>query len=263
MTDSPALSELATKFDIDSTRPFFPVNTMRLFYLILADGLTGSNPEAIDKVKKIIPLISGLFSARDEFLSDSQDSTPLEEVQATSGNLTDILTLTNTPVVHHTFDLLFSDLYPLQENLLLALDRHLGEETLGPTDLTSILKIRAMDAVVYSTVIHQTILPHLTSPRQESIAYTPTAIHWQVNLTLQLNDLADAIIHAKDDLEADSATLINIAKKIIKSPDELDDLINSVIDHIRARSAKLPFPQPLQGTVKAYHQAIIDRILRP
>jgi hypothetical protein len=185
------------------------------------------------------------------------------EVQFCQNTLNDVLEIVNTPVIHHTFDLLFSDLYPLQENLLLALDKHLNEESLGIQDLFSILKIRAMDSVVYSTIIHQVILSYTQASNNplNTPSYTQiTPLHWQINLTMQINDTCDSIIHAKEDMENQSAPLINILKRVIEKPEEVKEVIDHVLSTIISQSAKLPFPQPLQGTIKTFNQNLIATI---
>ena len=260
------IHKIATKHTISTDKPYFPVNTMRLFYLMITDGLTGGNQEVISKVKELVPKISAIFDARDLFLSDNQESNPLQEVQACRQAVDDIFAITNTPVVHHTFDLLFSDLYPLQENLLLALDRHLDEESLQARDLTSILKIRSMDAVVYSTLIYQVIISHHANKGVEvysTPSYQTTPLHWQINIALQINDICDAVIYAKDDLEAGSATLIDILKKISTDPTEIEKIIYSVLSTLENESSKLPFPQPLQSQVRDFHKALISTIKQP
>jgi len=258
------INQLATKFGVSTDKPHFPVNTMRLFYLILADGLTNSDQEVIDRVNQVIPKISTLFDARDQFLQDQGETDPLREIEACRGAINDIFTITNNPVVHHTFDLLFSDLYPLQENILLSLDRHLSEEHLQISDLAGILKIRSMDAVVYSSIIFQIIQEHFQKNSDKDIyhapSYSTTPVHWQVSLTLQINDLCDAVIFAKDDLNSGSATLIDIIKKISTKPDDVEAIIFSVFDQLQKQSNKLPFSQPLQSTVKQFHQALIHTI---
>jgi hypothetical protein len=255
LAPNPLLS-FATKFNINSAKPFFPVNTLRLLYLIIADGLTDSNTEIVTKVNQIISKINAVIDTRNQALEDNQQTNPMLEIQSSQNAINEVLELVNTPVIHHTFDLLFSDLYPLQENLLLALDKHLNEKTLSIQDLFSILKIRAMDSVVYSTIIHQVILKH--SPQIEHTTYTQVSpIHWQVNLTMQINDLVDSIIHAKEDLENQSAPLINILKRILTNSNEVELVVNNILDTLVSQSAKLPFPQPLQGHIKTFNQQLI------
>jgi hypothetical protein len=258
------LHSFAAKFGLDSNKPFFPVNTMRLFYLIITDGLTTGNHQAIDQVNQAIPKISSVFDARDRFLEDGQDTNPLLEVQTCSEALNQVLAITDTPTVRHTFDLMFSDLYPLQENLLISLDRHLNEELLSEGDLLSILKIRAMDSVVYSSIVNEIIKPylsdHLSLKHQATTIYQTTPLHWQINISLQINDFSDAIIHAKDDLDSGNATIIDILKKTIDKPDDLDRIVTHVFTRLQNQSGKLPFSQPLQTHVKLFNQALTSTI---
>jgi hypothetical protein len=113
-----------------------------------------------------------------------------------------------------------------------------------------------MDSVVYSTIIHQVILKH--SPHIEQTTYTQVSpIHWQVNLTMQINDLVDSIIHAKEDLENQSAPLINILKRILTNSNEVEAVVNNILDTLVTQSTKLPFPQPLQGHINTFNQQLI------
>lgn len=260
------IQSLSQKYSINTSKRHFPVNTMRLLYLLIADGLTDHNSTVTDAVNQIIPKISATFDARDAFLQDNKDTNPLLEIQACRQSINDIFAKVNTPIVHHTFDLLFSDLYPLQENLLISLDRHLSEDKLSPNDLSSILKIRAMDSVVYSSIIFQIIQQHQADQGNDpwnSTNYSTSPIHWQINTTLQINDIADAIIHAKQDLAVNAATIIDIAKRVGGSPEKTIQVLNDTLDKLLKQSQKFPFPQPLQKTINDFNQSLIDTIKNP
>jgi hypothetical protein len=122
-----------------------------------------------------------------------------------------------------------------------------------------------MDSVVYSSIIHQIILNYQHQNKDfkdlyQAANYSTTPMHWQINTALQINDLCDAVIHAQDDLAAGSATIIDIIKKITTDPNQVGEIINQILDTLVKQTVKLPFPQPLQSTVRSFNTQLAATI---
>jgi len=256
MDSTPApdrLQALAEIFNINFSKPHFPVNTMRLYYLLLTDSLTQSHQETLKAVNSLIPKISAVFDARDQVLQSSDDSSPKAQFHACTPALTEIKTIIQTPLVDHTFNLLFTETFPLQETLLKSLDKHLHQNNLEISDLHTIIKIRAMDSVAYATLIGEIIKRHLAD---QSPDLSP--LLWQVNLSLQINDIADAVIYAKQDLESGSASLIDILKRLSPDGPTAQNHIRQTLKHFLTQSDQFPLPTQTQTDITDFNHRLIS-----
>lgn len=254
MSNTDLITTLSEKYKINTSKPNFPVNTMRLFYLILTHELTGGNEETVTKVNEVIPKISAVLDARDLALtksraqksdethpSDSADAptsdsaSALQEVTSKGSSselifeacrkpLEELLKEIDTPQLRQSIQLLFSDVYPIQESLLSSIDHYLRQNQLTQADLLATLKIRAMDSVLYASVIDQIVQEHHTPEGDKQIQFNDTYI--LINQSLQINDLVDAIVYAKQDLAANAATLVEIMKRCLTPNTDVKTLVH-------------------------------------
>jgi len=190
---------------------------MRLFYLLLTFDKTQGSDEAVEKVNTIIPKISAVLDARDVSLTsktdkNSEKATPKAQLEACQTAIDELLKVIDTPELRQTIQILFSDIYPVQEALLSSIDHYLKQERLTLQDLLATLKIRAMDSVLYAGVIEQIIAEYTSPVGKNPMQFNQT--YSIINATLQINDMVDAVIYAKQDLASKSATIVEIVRRI-------------------------------------------------
>lgn len=224
------LEDLAAKYNVNITKPNFPVNTMRLFYLLLTYDQTQGNEEAIEKVNQAIPKISAVLDARDMSLTskaeDQAQNTPETQMKACQPALTDLFRVIDTPQLRQTVQLLFSDVYPVQESLLSSIDHFLKQDKLEVSDLMTTLRIRAMDSMLYAGVLDE-IIGEFNSPvGKNSVQYD--SLYSTINAVLQINDLVDGIVYAKQDLASKAATLVEIIRRVDSSNDGIAETVKYV-----------------------------------
>lgn len=247
------IAKLADEFGINVQKPHFPVNTMRLYYLLLANSLSNGDKETTQRVNNLIPKISAVLDARESALSQ-EGVTPATTFEASSEALYALLEEVDTPQLRQTIEHMVLEMFPLQESLLASIDKFLKMDNLVVADLMAALKIRSMDSMLYASVIDQVLVDILRPEGGKEIFLKP--IHWQVNITLQLNDLSDAIVYAKQDLESKNATLVEIIRRIDTRPDQIEANIKSVFDSLINQSSYIPLPEPQQQLVTEYNNLL-------
>ena len=137
----------------------------------------------------------------------------------------------DTPELRQTIQLMFSDIYPMQEALLGSIDHFLKEDSLQLADLLATLKIRAMDSVLYAGVIDQVIREYQSPEGDASMKFNQ--LYQLINATLQINDLVDAIVYAKQDLASKSATIVEIIRRIDATQAGIDNTIKNTFEHLK------------------------------
>lgn len=227
MTDSIDISQKAKDWGINYQKPFFPVNSMRFFYLLLVDHETAGNQEAIDKVNQAVPKVSAILDQRERLMLDSPSASPIEVLEGCQQQISDLLAVVNSPNMATAINYLFTSTFPLQQTLLTGLNRHFEAPNLAVADLMMILKIRAMDSALYSA----TMVELINSYKSEAERQQRPSIDVLINQTLQLNDLVDAVVYAKQDIEAGNATIIEIVKKTEAAKDP-EAFIRKTLDEL-------------------------------
>lgn len=245
------LQESAEKYGISTARQFFPVNSLRLLYFFISGYFTKEDPQVIEKVGSLIPLIEAVFSARIQHRGKSPDATVQNDFTAVTAPLSEIYKVVDTPVVRHIFGQLFSYIYPLQDDLFLSVYQDMVADR--PHDahhLQSLLRIRAMDSIIFSTVISEIIHPDYYSP----------AVHFHINLAYQINDLVDTVVFAKDDLESKAFSPFQVIQKIAPEPTAAKELIKNVLDDLLKKATTFAFPEMLQEEVVKYYLELVEVI---
>ena len=260
-TQSPdqIIENLSKSYNVNTKKPNFPVNTMRLYYLLTVSGLTKNDSEITARVNKVIPKISALLDARDLALNSKKDkNTPLSEFTACKKAVEGLLKEVDTPQLRQTIQVLFTDIYPVQEALLNSIDQYLKSETLTVGELVATLKIRAMDSVLYAGVIDQIIAEE--SSHEGNAEVELNSLYTQINVTLQINDLVDAIVYAKQDLAAKSATIIEIIKKISDHPDKIEETISTTFTQLTNLSKSAPIEGQTQEYISYFNSKLIQAV---
>lgn len=236
------LAQLATQYNVNISKPNFPVNTMRLFYLLLVHDLTGGDKDALELTNKLVPKISAVLDARDMALADKSNlGNPLNQFKACTKAVDDLFAEIASPELRQTVYVLFTDVYPIQESLLSTIDNIMKQEELKIEDLWAALRIRSMDSLLYSAVL-DTVVHHSQSPEGEAVSQV-NPMYVYINATMQINDLVDAIIYAKQDLASKSATIVEIIKRIGYKHSSIDDTVHRTfrrLQHIIMPPVEVP-----------------------
>lgn len=249
------LAELAKTYNINSNKPFFPVNSMRLYYLLLGHGLSQGDSETLETINKVIPRISAILDARDLALADKKNkANPSSEFEHCRKSLERLLDEVDTPELRQSLQLVFSDIYPIQEALLSSIDQYLKRDELAETDLYATLKIRAMDSVLYASVIDAVVAQHASPEGPSKLHLNP--IYWQINVSLQINDLVDAIVYAKQDLASKSATLVEIIKRIDRQDKDLIATVDGIVTHLIKQTKHVPLEAQVQTLIDHYNEIL-------
>lgn len=247
------IAQLCQTYNINPDKPSFPVNSMRLYYLLLGHSLSSGDGDTTARINQLVPRISAILDAREKSLTLEEPS-PKSTFDECIGPIEELLELVDTPQLRQTLEHMILEMFPLQESLLASIDKFLKMDNLALVDLHAALKIRAMDSMLYASVIDQVLVDVLRPEGTKEIFLKP--IHWQINISLQLNDLSDAIVYAKQDLEAKSATLVEIIRRIGIKPEQIDETVRTTYDMLISQSQIIPLPEASQSLVNDYNQLL-------
>jgi hypothetical protein len=255
------ISELSSKYGVNSSKPYFPVNSLRLLYFIISDFYSAGNQELLEKVGQLVPKVEAVFTARTEHRGTATQATPKSDYDAALPALEEIYALVGSPSVHQTFDYLFSTLYPLQDDLFLSLYQNItSEKPLAVQDMLLLLKVRSMDSIIFANVLANLIGKFLSGSYEgkgTNLDEIKLALQWQLNLAYQLNDLVDTVVYAKEDLEANSFSPFQVIRKIAPEANAAKELIKNTLNDLRQKTSVFPFPPELQEQVNTFYTELI------
>lgn len=224
------LAEFAAQFEVDAAKPFFPVNSLRLLYFIIADHYAPGNTDLIQKISDAIPLVEAVFTARAEYRRENAQATPVSEKAAAAAAIEKLHNEVGTPGSQAALDQLFGFIYPLQDSILSTLFQDYSQDgPLSDSHLALLLRTRAMDSFVFSKVLGELIAKAVPMSTTDQAAMQ-AEIDLQLHLMYQLNDLVDAVVYAKDDIEANNFSPLQMIRKIAPQPQDTKTLILSMID---------------------------------
>lgn len=193
------LETLATTYQINTQKPFFPVNTMRLFYLGLTQSLT-TDTALVDRTNSAVPLISGLTDRMETARNISKVDLP---------ELADLIEAIDSPWLEPALFALLSTLPDLVHHSASAYKVITEQPTLTPANLDGFLVTRALDSAVYAASVTAIISESSDQANQLLHPLTNT-----IRATLQLNDIVDALVHAEEDIKSGFAPIVSMLKKI-------------------------------------------------
>jgi len=241
------IQQIAVKHNIDQNKENFPVNTIRLFYLILIYSLVKENPEGLaEKIINAIPIISSIFNKRTELrLSGDKKDINNEWLKSSEEikKLNDLIPNADQSLVY-----LFSMVLPTQEDLLFNIVNQSQNEgkTFKPGDIIATLKLRAMDSIAYSNLVCQ-----LVNQPEHNLA-----IHYLTNLVYQTNDLLDSILFAKEDTENNNFSPFEIIRKSAKDSSEAKEIINLILERMLSDMSQVRLPEETQIQVNEFFQLL-------
>lgn len=235
LLDMITIDQIITNHKIDKNKENFPVNTIRLFYLILIYTLIEDNPqEKANKMIEAIPIIGGILEKRTNLRLSGETPDLDKEWEIIKDDLNKLETIENSSSHRQTFTYLFSNFLPSQETLLFNIVRQAQNpgHLFSPTDVISTLNLRAMDSIAYSSFVSSLI----NKPKHN------LAIHYLVNLVYQVNDLLDSILFAKEDTDNKNFSPFEIIRKSVKDSTEAKVVIKSILDKLMENRTQVTLP---------------------
>lgn len=259
MTD---LQSLVTEYGVNTGKPFFPVNSLRILYFFISDVFSGKNADLREKIGSLIPKVEAVFATRAKLREANAETTIAQELAAAAAPIQDVYAVIDTPNVHSIFNQVFSYLYPLQDGFFLSQYHMISSETpLTATELYTLLSVRAMDSIVFSTLISEMVQQYMTPEMKAKLAQQSIGLdvllHHHVNLAYQINDLVDAIVFAKGDLETGSFSPFQVIRKVAPEPATAKELIKTTLDELKAKGSLVTFPNPLQQQVTQFYEELV------
>ena len=236
------------QFSVNSDKPHFPVNSMRLFYLLFVRDQTGSNQDALKLTNDVVPRLSAYLDKCDLV---QQDQLPLSEDYLQKPRNT-ILEIVNSATLEH-------DLKVVWEQQRLP---HRIIQKQAQLDVQSLLRLRSVEHLIYARVMGTIISQHRISTHQNiEINFHPRQDRQPVidrcfELMLQINDLTDAIVYAQQDIRSRSAKLLD-ALRLDADDREVEPKLRQLLSHRQQILTDLPLNKPTTITVQKYATALI------
>ena len=260
-TKNTPILNLAGKYKINTSKDNFPLNTLRLFYLSFTE--TWGNSDSItqrqraEQILNLIPHVQAVLDARTKHRTANTSSTPQTEWEAIQEPLEKIYELIDTPRIRQAFEYLIFYVFPLQDTQLFTLYQNLSsEKKFTIQDIYSTLAIRAMDSIIYSSIVAELTFQNL-SPESSVLS---SQIHLQVNIAYQINDMIDAIVFAKQDLESGNFSIFEIIKKTATSSDEAKTMIRNVLDSLQQKAAIENLPPATKVLIEDFYKKLVGVI---
>jgi hypothetical protein len=239
------IDQIIASHNINKDKTNFPVNTIRLFYLIFIYSLVDNNPQDVaNKMLEAIPIIGKLLEKRTNLRLSGEQQNINKEWELITEDLNQLEQIINSPKHRQTFTHLFSDSLPSQEILLFNIvnQAQSQDKVFSPTDIISTLNLRAMDSIAYSSFVSSLI----NKPEHD------LAIHYLINLVYQVNDLLDSILFAKEDTENNNFSPFEVIRKSAKDSAEAKVIIKSILDKLIQDKNQVDLPVETQKLIDEF-----------
>jgi hypothetical protein len=254
----PSLREIAQNTGINIEKPFFPVNSLRLLYYIIADHYTSENAEVREQVGSLIPKVEAIFAARTQHRKSDTTTTTKTDWESIQAPLQDVYRIIDTPKIRQVFESYFSYTLPLQDDLFLHLYTLMyGDQKVDKYTLRLLLRVRSMDSIVFSTLVAEILAKH-SGKDDASLALT---LHYHLQLAYQLNDLVDAIVFAKDDLEAKNFSPFEMIRRVAPEAQTAKELIKGLLEDFLQKTDQFVFPEALNTQVTEFYTLLAGVVL--
>ncbi|MEO8581015.1 MAG: hypothetical protein ABI425_00370 [Patescibacteria group bacterium] len=261
----PSITSLAEKYQVNKDKPFFPLNSLRLVYLIFAETISVTNDTVRDRrgqdILALIPKVQALLDARTTHRAEKPDATLETEWQAVQPAIIDILAIVDSPKVRMLFEHVFSYIFPLQDTLLISLYNDLSNnKPFAIQDIYSIFHIRSMDSIVYSGLV-AAVLEKDVSPEMLPVDLQ-LSLNYKLSALYQLNDLVDAIVYAKEDLEHKNFSPFELIRKAAKNVDEAKEMIKGIASTFEKRIHAFPLGEQTEILLTEFSHELVNVISR-
>lgn len=261
----PTLSSLSEKYQVNKDKPFFPLNSLRLVYLIFAETIAVPNDAIRERrgqdIIALIPKVQAMLDARTTHRAEQAEATLETEWQAVQPAIQDILTVVDSPKVRNLFEHVFSYIFPLQDTLLISLYNDLSnQKRFAIQDIYSIFHIRSMDSIVYSGLVSAVLEKDV--PPEMLPADLQLSLNYKLSSLYQLNDLVDAIVYAKEDLEHKNFSPFELIRKAASNVEEAKEMIKGIASTFEKRIHAFPFGEQTENLLTEFSHELVNVISR-
>jgi hypothetical protein len=257
----PALSDLAQQYGINPNRSFFPVNSLRLFYFLISDFYTNGDVDAREKIGSLIPKIEAVLAARSQHRKSVPEANAQTDWGAIQQPLQDVYAVIGTPKVQQVFEEYFGYTIFMQDDCFLHLYSMIYDNQKMDLHLLNLLlRTRSMDSILFSTVIAEIIALKTGQIANPDLAKMSVLLHYHIQLGYQLNDLVDAIVFAKDDLEAKNFSPFEVIRRIAPEPQAAKELIGQLFEEYKTKMTLFPTATNLQTHMLAFYNELIGAV---
>lgn len=256
------LSDVSQKYNVSEGKPYFPLNTLRLVYLIFAETIGNPDQALVEKrsadILALIPLVQALLDARSAHRAEQAEATLETEWQAVQPALEEIYKVIDTPQVRQTFEFVFSYVFPLQDTLLLSLYSDISQEKkFGVQDIYTIFHIRSMDSIIYSNLVGAVVARDM-DPTQAK--HMQLGINYKLSGLYQLNDLVDAIVYAKDDMDSQNFSPFELIRKASTDASQARELITSIANTFEKRITTFSLGEDTERLINEFAHQLVSVI---
>jgi hypothetical protein len=263
--NEPTLASLSEKYQVNKAKPFFPLNSLRLVYLLFAETVSVANDQVRERrgqdIVALIPKVQALLDARTAHRAEDPEATLETEWQAVQPAIQDILATVDTPKVHALFEHVFSYVFPLQDTLLISLYNDLANEKhFAIQDIYSIFHIRSMDSILYSGLVAAVLERDV--PADSLPANLQLALNYKLSALYQLNDLVDAIVYAKEDLENKNFSPFELIRKAAQNVEEAKEMIKGIASTFERRIHTFPLGDQTEVLLTEFTHELVAVISR-
>jgi hypothetical protein len=263
MNDPVTLDQLTEKYQANKDKPHFPLNSLRLVYLLLAETIGNPTEELkqwrSQQIMNLIPRVQALMDARAAFKSQNPGATLDEEIADLVGPMGEIQSMLDTPLVHTVIDHALSYVFPLQDTLLISLYQDLStNKTFALQDIYTIFHVRSMDSMLYAGFV-TAILQHNVDPSALP-PHLHMALNYKLNALYQLNDLVDTIVYAKEDMESQNFSPFQIIRKTVGNIEDAKNMIKNIAMTFERRIQTFPLGDQTEELLAEFGHKLVGVI---
>lgn len=154
------------------------------------------------------------------------------------------------------------DLKVVWEQQRLPLRIHPMQIDSSPSNLPELLQLRSMEYFLYARVIGSIMFHNrMTADQDTRMKFHPREDTQPIvdrccQLMLQINDLADAIVYAQQDIQSNSAKLLDTLR-FCADDHQIEPMLRRLMFQNQQQLAQLPLSEPTATTVQKYASALI------
>lgn len=255
------LVPLAERFKVNIGKSLFPLNSLRIFYLMLVRDLTDGNETALEMMNAAVPKISAVADACDNL--HPSDLSPA----VIHGKLTEtreaLLSIIDTPALRYDFEVIWEQQLVIQylknADHIKQLVSTNDTKTLPFDVFLQLLDMRSIDHFLYAQVVYAIVS---TNGLSTAIPYhplkdTPTVLRQCIKTIQQINDLVDAVCYAHQDLEAQSGHLIKFIMTYADTPQQRVSIIREILMTLQQDLQGIALSSPAYQNVQTYAAHLI------
>lgn len=237
-TNTLTLTQISEQYQVNFNKPYFPLNSLRLVYLVFAQTVRASDPNRVQRraetILAMIPVAQKMLESRTAHRAQNQEATLETEWEAIQPEVTELLSVVDSPTLGASLQHIFSYIFPLQDTLLVSLYSDLSnQKKFQIQDIYTVFHIRSMDSIVYSSIVGSILSRDLHS--DEIPDNLQMAINYKLNALYQLNDLVDAIVYAKEDIQSKNFSPFELIRNASSDVNEAKEIIKSIASTFERR----------------------------